>query len=34
MTPGLALLLIAVTYAAEVLVRLWHVVPRTRSVLA
>jgi hypothetical protein len=33
-TPLVALLLIAVTCAAEVLVRAWHVVPRKRSVFA
>jgi len=32
-TPLLALLLIAVTYAAEALVRVYHVVPRTRGLV-
>ena len=34
MTQTLALFLIAVTYAAEVLVRCWHVVPRTSGLLS
>lgn len=34
MTPTLARLLIAVTYAAELLVRIWHLYPRRRSVFA
>lgn len=34
MTPALAVLLIAVTYVAELALRLWHYTPRTRSVLA
>lgn len=34
MPPMLAVLLIAVTYVAEIVVRLWHLAPRTRSVFA
>jgi hypothetical protein len=33
-TPLMALLLIAVTYAAEVLVRCWHIVPRSQGLLS
>lgn len=34
MSPALAVLLIAVTYAAELALRMWHYTPRARSVLA
>lgn len=33
MSRTLAVLLIAVTYAAEIALRLWHLAPRSRSVL-
>ncbi len=34
MSRTLALLLIAVTYAAEVLIRLWHLLPNRKPVFA
>ncbi len=34
MSRALAVLLIAATYAAEALVRAWHLMPRHRSVFA
>ncbi len=34
MTPELALFLIALTYAAEVLVSLWHLLPNRKPVFS